>query len=83
MWVGTRVQIDSAVYYVGRLRQLGVPAYTRAEARVDVRLTQQLTATVTGQNLFRETHAEFTSANIGVFSTLVPRSVQFQLRWQR
>ena len=42
VWVGPRVQLDAGLYYVGRLQELGVPSYARADARVELRLSKRL-----------------------------------------
>ena len=57
-----------------------VPAYTRADARVEVRLTNHLSAIAAGRNLLDSTHAEFTAFTIA--ATGVPRSADFQLVWR-
>jgi outer membrane receptor protein involved in Fe transport len=77
-----RADVDLALYHVGALTGIGVPAYTRADARLEMPLTRQLTVSFVGQNLFDALHAEFAEANATVFSTLVPRSARVQLAWR-
>jgi len=77
-----RVQFDGSLFHVGRLRQLDVPAYTRIDARLEFKLTRQLSAIAVGQNLLQAAHAEFSDVNSGVVGSTVPRSGRFQLRWQ-
>jgi hypothetical protein len=60
-----------------------VPAYLRADARIQVKLTDRLSAMLVGQNLLDPAHQEFASATTGMLTTLVPRSVRVQARWQR
>ena len=76
---GPRTEVDATLFHIGTLTNLAVPAYTRADARVEVTLTKRLSAVAAGTNLFRSTHAEYTS-NVLV-ATRVPRSVNVQLVW--
>jgi iron complex outermembrane receptor protein len=78
--VSGRVQIDSALYYVGRLRQTNVPAYTRADARIEVTLTNQIALVGVGHNLFEPAHREFSDLNANLVGSRVPRSGRLQLR---
>jgi iron complex outermembrane receptor protein len=74
-------EMNVGVFRVGAIDQLNVPAYTRVDTRVELRLTRTLTASVAGQNLLSPTHAE--SAGTALFvPTLVPRRVQFHLNWR-
>jgi iron complex outermembrane receptor protein len=77
-----RVQVDGGLYYVGRLRQLDVPAYARFDARAEFKLTGQLSAVVVGQNLLQRSHQEFSDVNAGLHGSSVPRSGRVQLRFQ-
>jgi iron complex outermembrane receptor protein len=81
-WLTPRIELDGGLFYVGRLRQLDIPAYTRADARLEFKLTNHLAAIAAGQNLLQSAHAEFSSANTGLVGSLVPRSGRVQLRWQ-
>lgn len=72
-------RLDASVYRVGELRQLAVPAYTRADLRAEKQIAQRLWASAGVQNLFDRSHAEFTGITLG--SALVPRSRHAQLRW--
>jgi iron complex outermembrane receptor protein len=80
--VSPRVRVDGGLYHVGRLRQLEIPAYTRADARLEFKITRELSAIAVGQNLLQASHAEFSGVNTGLIASLVPRSARFQLRWQ-
>jgi iron complex outermembrane receptor protein len=81
-WLTPRLELDGGLYYVGRLRQLDVPAYTRADARLEFKLTNQLSAIAVGQNLFQSAHTEFSAVNTALVGSRVPRSGRVQLRWQ-
>jgi iron complex outermembrane receptor protein len=68
---------DSAVYYVGHLRDGGngpVPAYTRVDTRLGWRMGSHIELSLVGQNLLTPRHAEFHDA-YEVNNTLVARSV--------
>jgi iron complex outermembrane recepter protein len=78
--LGARMEIDAHVYHVGRLRRLAVPAYTRADARVEVKLKSGLSVVGTGQNLFNRTHVEFSSAVMD--QSLVRRNVHAGFAWR-
>ncbi len=80
--LGRRADVDLTLFRVGRLAGLGVPGYTRADVRLAIPLTQHLTASFVGQNLFDPEHAEFNDANGTVLRTLVPRSARVQLAWR-
>jgi iron complex outermembrane receptor protein len=78
--LGPRTEINANLFHVGRLRVLGVPAYTRADARVEFKLRPQVSLIGTGQNLFDRAHAEFAAAPLT--QTLVRRNVHFSLVWR-
>jgi iron complex outermembrane receptor protein len=68
---------DSAVYYVGRLRDGGngpVPAYIRVDTRFGWRPGRHTEISLVGQNLLTPRHAEFHQA-YELNNTLVERSV--------
>jgi iron complex outermembrane receptor protein len=81
-WLTPRVEVDGGLYYVGRLRQLDVPAYTRADARLEFKLTNQLSAIAAGQNLLQSAHTEFSGLASRLVGSTVPRSGRIELRWQ-
>jgi iron complex outermembrane receptor protein len=64
---------DSSAAYVGRLA-VGVPAYTRVDARLGWRAGEHLDFSLAGQNLLSPRHREFTG-EIGLNDTLVVRTV--------
>jgi iron complex outermembrane receptor protein len=75
------VQLGASVARVGALDQLRIPAYTRVDARLEVRLSRHLTAAAVGQNLTGDAHREF-SSDILFLSSGVPRSARLDLRWE-
>lgn len=80
--LGPRVQADVLVFHVGSLREIGVPAYTRADARLEWKLTPRFALTVQGQNLLTPAHAEFADDTTTLVSTLIPRSGGLRLTWR-
>jgi iron complex outermembrane recepter protein len=78
--LGPRTEANAALFHTAALRNLAIPAYTRADARVEVKLTRHLSAIAAGRNLLSPVHVEyFTPVMV---STLVPRSADFQLLWR-
>jgi iron complex outermembrane receptor protein len=75
------VEIGASVSRVGSLRGLGVPAYTRADARAQFRLNRHLTAALVVQNMTSRHHVEFASPSL-FLTTSVPRSARLDLRWE-
>jgi hypothetical protein len=58
-----------------------VPAYTRADARLELKLSSQLSAAVVGRNLLDRAHLEF--GGVGpIQATAVPRSMSIDLVWR-
>jgi iron complex outermembrane receptor protein len=80
-WLGARVQLNAGLFYVGPLRSLSVPGYTRADARAEMKITRPLSLVIAGQNLFDRAHAEMATYD-GVTATLIPRSVNMSLVWR-
>jgi hypothetical protein len=79
--LGPRAQTDVLLFYVGALKQLGIPAYTRVDLRFEWRLTRRISAIAQGQNLLSPSHAEFAS-NMTMIATQVPRSAGLRLMWR-
>jgi iron complex outermembrane receptor protein len=75
-----RLQLDAMLFHSGVLRGFGIPAYTRADLRMEVPLHARLFTSVVGQNLLDPSHPEFGRAL--VTPTLVPRSARVQLAWR-
>jgi iron complex outermembrane receptor protein len=82
LWLGSRMEVNAGLYHVGALRTLTIPAYTRADARAEVKITQPLALVVAGQNLLDRAHAEWATTE-GVTATLIPRSITVSLVWRR
>jgi iron complex outermembrane recepter protein len=76
-----RATLNAAMFHVGRLEQLQVSAYTRADVSAEWRFTSGLSLMATGQNLFDAMHAEFAGPQSLLLPTQVPRSASLRLRW--
>jgi iron complex outermembrane receptor protein len=66
---------------VGALGQLQIPSYTRADARVEWKLTSRVALAIQGQNLLSDSHLEFGGANTSIVTTRVPRSAGVRVMW--
>jgi iron complex outermembrane recepter protein len=78
--LGARAQFDAAFFHVGALGEAKIAAYSRADARVESRLTRHFSVSLVGQNLFNRAHAEYGGEVL--LSTLIPRSARVQLAWR-
>jgi iron complex outermembrane receptor protein len=76
-----RATLNAAMFHVGRLEQLQVSAYTRADVSAEWRFTSGLSLMASGQNLFDAAHAEFAGPQSLLLPTQVPRSASLRLRW--
>jgi iron complex outermembrane receptor protein len=77
-----RGELSVSLFHVGEIQAIPVSAYTRADVRVEMKLTHELTASVIGHNLSSSLHLESFGSATAFPSTQVPRSVQFQLAWR-
>jgi outer membrane receptor protein involved in Fe transport len=73
--------LSAAIFHVGRLGQLQVPAYTRADISGDWQFSRPVSVQVMGQNLFDAAHAEFGGTGSALLATQVPRSLSLRMRW--
>jgi iron complex outermembrane receptor protein len=80
--LGPRAQADLAVFRVGPIVQMGMPAYTRADARFELKISSGISAILTGQNLLDPMHPEFVGNDTNIAATLVPRSGSVRLTWR-
>ncbi len=74
------VTTDVALSGTGAIRSLDVPAFVRADAQVEWRVSQALAIDFVGQNLFDASHLEFSAVPELILATPVPRSFHAQLR---
>jgi iron complex outermembrane receptor protein len=81
-WDATdRLALDATLYYVDELPDYQINAYTRTDARVAYRLTDQLQFELIGQGLFDEDHREFTDPS-DVNAAAIGRSIFGRLTWR-
>jgi iron complex outermembrane receptor protein len=82
LWLGQRAEVNASLFHVGRLQNLAVPAYTRADLRLEYKLSPRLSLIGSGQNLLSPSHAEYAPAEIGMIATRVPRAASVQFVWR-
>ncbi len=76
------LEFDTAVYYVSRLSNFGVPAYTRLDCRLGWRPMESVEISIAGQNLLDKQHPEFGSTRQFANATQVKRSIYGKLTWR-
>ena len=79
--VSPSIHVSASLFHSGRLRELGVRAYTRADIRIQGDINDQLSIVGAGQNLQSHAHAEFDKV-VSIVPTLVPRAVSVSLLWR-
>lgn len=77
-----RFELDASLYYVGKLPDLGVPAYIRLDVRLGWRPRKDVELSLTAQNLTDNRHAEFAVDSSGTRGGEVPRSVYGKITWR-
>ena len=75
-----RTEWDTDIYYVGKLLDQRVPAFTRMDTRFGWHVGKSLTLDAIGQNLLQPRHLEFLS-NTGLVPTYSPRRAFVRLTW--
>ena len=80
--VAPRTEATIGLYHSGRLAVLDVPAYTRLDARVKVKVSANGSLALFGENLESPSHVEYTGAATGLLSTRIPRRVRLDFTWQ-
>ena len=73
---------DSSAYFVDRLTDPIVPAYTRVDSGLAWHFAEGARLSVFGQNLVRDHHMEFVDTNRSIQTTLTKRGVYAELSWQ-
>ncbi len=75
------LEFDSGVYFVSQLPNLGIQSYTRVDARLGWKPTDEIEISLVGQNLFDSQHPEFAGGSGvgggsigGATASEVPRS---------
>jgi iron complex outermembrane receptor protein len=72
---------DTSVYFVGRLADDGIPAYTRVDTRLGWRIGERVELSLVGQNLLTPHHFEFGNA-LEVIHSQVERSALVKVTWR-
>jgi iron complex outermembrane receptor protein len=75
------IEFDAMIYRVGRLANQPAPAYTRLDARLAWRATEDITLSFVGQNLLDNRHQEFGDTEI-LISSRVKRSAYGKITWR-
>jgi iron complex outermembrane receptor protein len=83
-WIAlpARIQVDMLLLHAGAMSAIEIPAYTRADLRVEFPLTRQLSLVAVGQNLIDASHIEFGGRAEQVIATRQPRAGRVQLVWK-
>ena len=83
-WIAlpARMQVDALLLHVGAISGATIPAYTRADLRVEFAATPQLSLVAVGQNLIGSSHVEFSGVGAQVIATRQPRAGRVQLVWK-
>ena len=74
-------QFDAALYRVGKLADVHVPAYTRVDFRLGYHPVKALELSLALQNLIGPAHREF-SGNFLTTPTKIERSIYGKLTWR-
>jgi iron complex outermembrane recepter protein len=74
-----RVELDSNLYFVGRLANQAVPAYSRFDIRLGWRPKESLEVSGVLQNAFQPLHQEFGNPGLGGEESLLRRSAYAKL----
>ncbi len=73
---------DAAAYFVDRLPDPQIAAYTRVDTQLSWRIAESVNVSVVGQNLLRDHHVEFNDPLQSVNSSQVPRGVYGKFTWR-
>ena len=76
------LELDTAIYRVGRLARASIPGYTRVDARFGWRATETFELSLGLQNLLDPRHPEFGLTQLGEIPTQVERSLYGKLTWR-
>ena len=75
------VELDTALYYVGKVPNQGVGSYARLDLRLGWRPLPNWALSLVGQNLTDGSHQEY-GPSFARFPTSVPRSVYGKVTWR-
>lgn len=77
-----RTSLGVSLYYVDKLPNQNIPAYTRLDARLGWRPDRDLELSLSARNLLDRQHPEFVSALVGPVTSEIPRSIYGAATWR-
>jgi iron complex outermembrane receptor protein len=78
--LGKHVEAGGALFHVGDIPDLAIPAFTRADLNGRIALGHSLSVMVSGQNLLQADHLEAVQNSLA--PTHIPRSGNVHVTWQ-
>ncbi len=73
---------DASGYFVDRLKDPAIPAYTRVDTQLSWKFGERAEFDLIGQNLLRDHHAEFMDATGSARTTEIKRSAYAKFSWR-
>ena len=73
---------DASVYFVDRLTDPVIPAYTRLDTGLTWQWNKKSSLSLVGQNLLKDVHEEFVDSTGSAATTLIKRSVFAKFTWR-
>jgi len=80
--LNAQTDLGVSLYYVDKLPNQNIPAYTRLDARLGWRPRRDLELSLGARNLLDRQHPEFVSAIVGPGTSEVPRSIYGAAAWR-
>ncbi|HEU0282890.1 MAG TPA: TonB-dependent receptor [Gallionella sp.] len=80
--LNAQTDLGVSLYYVDKLPNQNIPAYTRLDARLGWRPQRGLELSLGARNLLDRQHPEFVSAIVGPGTSEVPRSIYGAATWR-
>jgi len=75
------LQWNASLYFVNRLPTPAIPSYTRLDTGVIWHAGERISLNVTGQNLLKNTHSEYSATDSSVNSGLMRRAAYAKIVW--
>ena len=73
-----KVELDANLFFVDYLSNRNIPGYVRVDTRLGYKILENVNLSLVGQNLFDETHPEYSAAAYSVRAE-IPRSLYLKL----
>ena len=80
--LNAQTNLDASLYYVDKLPNQNIPAYTRLDVRLGWRPQRDLELSLGARNLLDRQHPEFVSAIVGPGTSEIPRSIYGAATWR-